>query len=808
MLRLGPGGGVQRVTVSTEKAAAAATAGPPKAAAGVLSFRSIVQKTAKAGASEEPEKLQSTVKAKPATKAPPPTELTPSSKAPGAPLVPIAKAPVTPGVPEGPPPGPKGKAGGAAAQGKRPAPKKAPPQKPKKQEVQEQTEEAELDGDDWVRQFEQKWSAAMEGGGDEEQDAVDGAEEAEAEEAMDGLDGLDGDGAGAEAEEALGEEALGGEEAEPPAKRPRLPPQSKAAPAGAPPRQAGPGAATPGGDAASRQVSEAASIRDERREWATRCPIEPARPGQPQRLTISMAEVGLGDSGAAEFCAWMERRFAVEQPAGMQAGGSGRSHYKASSVDFSENQLGAAGAKALCAMLEKHSVRCEVLRLSGNSIGNEGVRCVAKYLTSSGQAMATELHLSRNRITSEGMKWLLGCLAIHPAYPVWSSETERYVPLWIRAENVKLKGEAGYQALEAACTVIPCSVCLGESNGEIKCGPRQCVNVGCCDELKHNCVAHLCSWEAPDGAAPLPTPAAHARPIFGPAGRGAPRAPPSGVEAPARDEPRLIYEDEDLAVLLKPSGWSCAPQPKGVNPTWAKLKPLARRRQVGELMAQEPSPPLQAWLLLHFGADPTCDASRDQSSDRGLAHRLDVDCSGPLLVGKTLRGFEHARKQIAAGLLKDYLALVHGTLPVERGECHAAIDTSPYAETKRVRVDPAGQPATTVWEAIAEYESPDRRERYTLVHCRMVTLRTHQLRAHLQHLGHPLVGDKLYGDGDVPAFCPRLFLHKYRIGFFNLQGQACLYSCSLQTVPDLWKALGRLRKVGGMAMMGCGAPGL
>jgi len=177
-------------------------------------------------------------------------------------------------------------------------------------------------------------------------------------------------------------------------------------------------------------------------------------------------------------------------------------------------------------------------------------------------------------------------------------------------------------------------------------------------------------------------------------------------------------------------------------------------------------------------------------------------------VGKTLQGFEHARKQIVAGVLKDYIALVHGTLPAERGECREPIDTSTYTQTKRVRIDKAGQPATTVWEAIAEYEAPDTKERYTLVCCRMVTLRTHQIRVHMQHLGHPLVGDRLYGSGGVPAFCPRIFLHKARIGFFNMQGKACIESASLQTAPDFWKALGGLRKVGGMARLGCGAPGL
>lgn len=543
-------------------------------------------------------------------------------------------------------------------------------------------------------------------------------------------------------------------------------------------------------------------------EWASRCTVEPARPGQPQRVTISMAEAAIGDAGMTEWCEWIEKRLSAERPGGASVT-TNRNRFKASTIDFSENQLTAAGVKVLCATLEKLGVRCEILRLTGNGIGNEGMRCITKFLTCSSTAMALELHVSRNpRLTGEGIKWLLGSLAMHPAYPIWSNESRRYIPLWVRAENAKVKGDAGYDVLQTSCNSLSCTVCLGETSADVKCGPRQCVNVGCCDEMKHNCVAHFCSWDAPEGALALPAPGAHARPAFSAAGKGAPRAPPSGVEEVLREEPRVIYEDDDIAVVLKPTGWSCLPQPKGVNPTWAKLKPLQRRRQVGELMTQTVSPPLQAWLLLHFGAETDCDAARDQASDRGIAHRLDVDASGPLLVGKTLKGFEHARKQIAGGLSKDYLALVHGSFATERGECVAPIDTSTYTSTKRVRVNPAGQPATTVWEAIAEYEALDTKERYTLVQCRMVTLRTHQLRAHMQHLGHPLVGDVLYGDGETPSFCPRLFMHKSRIGFFNLQGQACYETCSIQTAPDLWRALSKLRKVGGMAMMGCGAPGV
>lgn len=710
----------------------------------------------------------------------------------------------------------------AKAKAKAKAPKASAPSVPtakasKAKEAPGLPAEPVLETEDWAREFEKKWAAAMGDG-----DAAEGGEaplEPERPERPEppakrlrtaptaaGAAAAAGGAAAAAAEWAARRRAGG------PAKAaakgptpPSQPPPSELLRDRAPPTPgtAASGAAQP----AAVQASEV-QIRAERPEWAPRCTLEPARPGQPQRLAVSMAEMGLGDAEVLDWCDWMDRRLSAERPLTAAAVG-GRARFRAGTVDLSENQLGAAGAKALCGLLERHGVACEVLRLTGNAIGNDGLRHIAKYLTSASQALALELHLSRNRLTPAGVKWLLGCLALHPAYPVWNAEAERFVPLWLRFEGNRVAKDAQHTLLRDACAALFCSVCTGERSGALKCGPLQCVNVGCSDETKHNCVAHMCGWEAPEGSeVVMPGPVAHPRPIFGPPGRAAPKPPPSGVDRPLREEPRIVYEDDDIAVVMKPPGWSCLPQPQGVSPGWSQLKPLARRKQVAELMTQTAAAPLQAWLLLHFGADPTCDASRDQESDRGLAHRLDVDTSGPILVGKTLKGYEHARKQIVLGILKDYLALVHGSFSTDRGECRAPIDTSPYADTKQVRADAAGQPATTVWEAIAEYESPDRQEKYTLVLCRMVTLRTHQIRVHMQHLGHPLVGDRLYGAGDPPAFCPRIFLHKLRIGFFSPKGQACVEVCSLQAAPDLWKALGGLRKVGGMARTGCGAPGL
>lgn len=671
------------------------------------------------------------------------------------------------------------------------------------QEAQEAEEDVEMQGadtgadapleeeDDWVKEFERKWAATM----------------------------SDGDTVAEEQAAPAPKRSVRGSKVAPatPAKATPTPPPPKAGmkrtapgvgneeqafkvrraptppmPKGAAPFTPGAGQAfTPAAGQANFELKDA-RIRDEHPEWASRCTIEPGRPGQPHRLGISMAEVSLGDDGLSSWCQWMERRLSAAFPSNpMQS--SARTRFKAGVIDFSENKFTVAGAKALFALFEKHVVRCEVLRLTANNLGNEALRCIAKYLTAFSQAPVLEIHLSRNpKITAEGVKWFIGCLSIHPAYPVWHSESQRFMPMQLSVENAKVKGEAGLRLLLSACNAFSCSACVGESYSE---------------EGKHNCIVQMLNWDQSDEAMEqLPSPSVHARPFFARPGRAAPKASPS--EDAIREEPRLVYEDDDLAVVMKPPGWSCLPQAKGVDPAWAKLKPLAKRQQVAELMKQASTPPLQAWLLLHFGADPRCDACRDKGCDRGLVHRLDVDTSGPILVGKTLKGFEHAKKQIVAGILKDYVALVHGTFETERGECRVPVDTAPFAETKQVRADASGQPASTIWEALAEYESPDLQERYTLVHCRMATLRTHQIRVHMQYLGHPLVGDRLYGTEDQPDWCPRMFLHKFRIGFFNLQSQACMQACSMQSAPDLWKALGKLRKVGGMATVGCGAPGL
>jgi len=129
------------------------------------------------------------------------------------------------------------------------------------------------------------------------------------------------------------------------------------------------------------------------------------------------------------------------------------------------------------------------------------------------------------------------------------------------------------------------------------------------------------------------------------------------------------------------------------------------------------------------------------------------------------------------------------------------------------KISERGEPAITLCEALAYYEDVDSGDVYTLVHLRIVTGRTHQIRVHMMHLGHPVVGDMQYVtdqaliDRDF-KLCDRIFLHKFRIAFFNMKGEPVIRACPLRMAPKLWRALECLRRTDTFSLQGCDAPGL
>lgn len=156
----------------------------------------------------------------------------------------------------------------------------------------------------------------------------------------------------------------------------------------------------------------------------------------------------------------------------------------------------------------------------------------------------------------------------------------------------------------------------------------------------------------------------------------------------------------------------------------------------------------------------------------GIVHRLDKDTSGLLLVAKTDRVHVSLAGQFKSRTVrKEYLALVHGAMPAGRGEIDLPIARHPK-KRKEMSVVEGGRTAVTVWRLTEEFEGP-----FSLLAVVLKTGRTHQIRVHMAHVGHPIVGDRVYGYGKdwwkrhtlnkecpLPEI-PRQMLHAHRLGF-------------------------------------------
>ena len=223
------------------------------------------------------------------------------------------------------------------------------------------------------------------------------------------------------------------------------------------------------------------------------------------------------------------------------------------------------------------------------------------------------------------------------------------------------------------------------------------------------------------------------------------------AEAVAPDEDRaeaiglnVVYEDAHIVVIDKPAGLVVHPG-SGV-----------------------PSGTLLNALLHH--APRVAEVPR-----AGIVHRLDKDTSGLLVVAKTLeaqtdlvRQLHAARLKLARSVKRQYVALVHGIVE-SGGTVDAAIGRHPIQRTKMAVVG-AGRHAVTHYVPLEVFE------RATLVQCNLETGRTHQIRVHMAHIGHPLVGDPVYGKRKsgvalLDAF-PRQALHALRLGLIHPASRA------------------------------------
>jgi 23S rRNA pseudouridine1911/1915/1917 synthase len=208
-----------------------------------------------------------------------------------------------------------------------------------------------------------------------------------------------------------------------------------------------------------------------------------------------------------------------------------------------------------------------------------------------------------------------------------------------------------------------------------------------------------------------------------------PRAP---VALTQQDIPLdIVYEDDALMVINKPAGLTVHP---GAGRSSGTL--------VNAIASRVPQ-----LLTLGGGLRP------------GIVHRLDKDTSGLLVVAKTEGALRSLQEQVSARTVRrTYLALVHGIVPAGEGTVDAPIGRHPRHRT-RMAVVPRGRAATTRYRVLERL--PDA----TLVEANLVTGRTHQIRVHFAHLGHPIVGDPVYGGRGGDPGIGRQALHAFRLQF-------------------------------------------
>ena len=210
-----------------------------------------------------------------------------------------------------------------------------------------------------------------------------------------------------------------------------------------------------------------------------------------------------------------------------------------------------------------------------------------------------------------------------------------------------------------------------------------------------------------------------------------PADPPPLEAAPEAIPLVVLYEDADVVAIDKPAG------------------------MVIHAGAGVHSGTLVNALLHRFGELSTAGGALRP----GIVHRLDRFTSGVVLVAKNDVAHRNLAAQFSGRQIeKVYLALVHGSLKQETGRIERPIARDPVHRTRMTARLDTGR---TAW---SEYRVLRRLERFTLLEVRIGTGRTHQIRVHLSSIGHPVVGDTLYGATATPQLA-RYFLHAHRIRF-------------------------------------------
>ena len=186
----------------------------------------------------------------------------------------------------------------------------------------------------------------------------------------------------------------------------------------------------------------------------------------------------------------------------------------------------------------------------------------------------------------------------------------------------------------------------------------------------------------------------------------------------------ILYEDDDILIVNKPKGMVVHPAPGHYSHTLVNA------------------------VLYHCGSRLS---GINGVLRPGIVHRIDMDTTGSLLICKNDRAHQILAEELKEhSITRRYHAIVHGNLKEDTGTVNAPIGRHPVDRKKMSTKSPSGRHAVTHYRVLERFGD------FTYIECELETGRTHQIRVHMSSIGHPILGDAVYG----PARCP-----------FRLQGQ-------------------------------------